>query len=308
MKNFAVKIALDILGGFLREKLGRYEMYADDAFAFFRQVILNLVAKMPPVNAIQHALQMHGNGMMNDLIGLLKLKAEEESDEKRVKEFHAMELALNSMRVRDAQKVFKDALDAYSERNSIPKPAKKNPYPEITEQIKRKVKYLMIHTTAGNPNTTPEELEAWFTRPKAQGGRGWLKGGYHWIVDGQGEAHRMYVDSAATNGTKHLHGVSNSETLHIAYTGGRKAGEISEEQAATILNLVYSYTQAYPGILVLGHNQVDKNKACPNFNLPKLLVDNGLPEQNLYPHDHYGTMKRLPVPSLPVLFVSPFIT
>ena len=180
-------------------------------------------------------------------------------------------------------------------------------YPTLKPQDKHNVKYLLIHTTAGKPNTTPQALQSWFLRPEEKGGRGWSVGGYHWIVDGQGEAHRMYADHRRTNGTLDFHGVTNTNSLHIAYTGGRKAGEITPEQAATLLDLVHAYCAAYPNLLVLGHGQIDKRKACPNFNVPGFLLQNGFPKKSLYAHDHYGTMKRLPIPELPADYESPFL-
>lgn len=162
----------------------------------------------------------------------------------------------------------------------------------------REIKYLVVHTTGGSYNSTVESIQRWFTGKKENGYLGWSRGGYHWLVTKDAEAHRIYPDDVRTNGTSPWHGVNNSNALHIAFAGPATVGGIKPEQAKTILELVEAYLKAYPDIQVLGHGQVHKRRTCPNFNLPAFLKDNAIPEHRIYPHDHYGNITGQPIPNL----------
>ena len=74
-----------------------------------------------------------------------------------------------------------------------------------------------------------------------------------------------------------------------------KAGVISRKQVETTERLVKEYTELYPEIQWLGHNQVAR-KLCPSYSAPKFLREIGIPEKNIYAKDHYGTAATLKSP------------
>lgn len=77
-----------------------------------------------------------------------------------------------------------------------------------------KIRTIVIHCTAGH--TSAEKVQAYFLRPKAQGGRGWNTGGYHIIIEKDGSLKEMYPFETVTNGV----GGYNSQSIHISYVGG----------------------------------------------------------------------------------------
>lgn len=153
-----------------------------------------------------------------------------------------------------------------------------------------RVEYLIFHTTAGNPNTTAAQIQDYFLRPKSLGGRGWSKGGYHLIIERDGTINRMYPDSKRTNGIipkkqfKRL--LSNRNTVHISYTGGIDMKTFApkdtrtKEQIKSQLKLTKYYIDSYPTIVLGGHNQIAA-KACPSFDVPTFLRENGVSEANI---------------------------
>ncbi len=78
----------------------------------------------------------------------------------------------------------------------------------------KNIKYIVIHCTAGFQNA--EKVQDYFTRSKDKGGRGWLTGGYHRIVEIDGIVKTIYPFDRVTNGVRGY----NSQCLHISYVGG----------------------------------------------------------------------------------------
>lgn len=78
----------------------------------------------------------------------------------------------------------------------------------------RYIRNIAIHCSSGFANA--ESIQAYFLRPKSQGGRGWKTGGYHVIIERDGTVHQMYDYNKVTNGVLGF----NSDTIHICYVGG----------------------------------------------------------------------------------------
>jgi N-acetylmuramoyl-L-alanine amidase len=76
------------------------------------------------------------------------------------------------------------------------------------------IKYIVIHCTAGFQSA--EKVQAYFTRSKEDGGRGWITGGYHRIIETDGTVKKIYPFDRVTNGVRGY----NSQCLHISYVGG----------------------------------------------------------------------------------------
>jgi N-acetylmuramoyl-L-alanine amidase len=133
---------------------------------------------------------------------------------------------------------------------------------------RRIIKYLVIHTAGSSTSTTPASLMRFFFNERD--GSGWKTGGYHWIVDRNGNGTRVYSDDVSTNGASGI----NSNSIHLNWIGGYSGpGEplnfnITRGQINTLKRLTRKYVELYPNIKVLGHNQCS-NKPCPLFNVPE---------------------------------------
>lgn len=160
----------------------------------------------------------------------------------------------------------------------------------FASQANKNVKYLVVHTTAGNPRSTAANIQDYFLRSKHKGGRGWSRGGYHWIVEFDGDLNQMYPETEYTNGVRARrslrHVINNGNTLHISYTGGidmktkKPKDTRTKAQKDTLAYSIKELIKKYPNIQVLGHNQVAA-KACPSFNVPEWLREIGIAEKNI---------------------------
>lgn len=158
------------------------------------------------------------------------------------------------------------------------------------EKPDERVEYLVMHTTAGNPHATAADIQNYFLTSKPKGGRGWSRGGYHFIIEFDGGTKRMYPDSEYTNGVRAKQSlryiINNKNTMHVSYTGGidmktKKAKDTrTKAQKKALENVVKNMILKYPNIKILGHNQVAA-KACPSFNVPKWLREIGVAEKNI---------------------------
>lgn len=165
----------------------------------------------------------------------------------------------------------------------------------------RTIDFLVLHCTAGSQAWTARELEAFFRRPVAEGGRGWRRGGYHWLVEKDGQAVQLYSDAIITNGTYPYVGlgirVSNRNSVHICYSGGvgalmEAADNRTVAQRVALARLIHDYVAAYPNLRVLGHNQV-RPKACPAYWAPQFCQSIGVDPARVWT----GNPFRFPVPA-----------
>ena len=149
----------------------------------------------------------------------------------------------------------------------------------VNRQNIRNIEYIFIHTSAGSIKSTPLSLMDFFFRPNTNPnpevngytGRYWDYGGYHWMVEQNGDATRLYNDKEITNGVRDY----NYKSIHLNWIGGATGLDITQSQAYTLKNLILNYTAAYPEAKVIGHNQVT-NKACPWFYVPKFAENIGV--------------------------------
>lgn len=151
--------------------------------------------------------------------------------------------------------------------------------------MKRKIKNIVIHCTAGHKNA--KSVQSFFTRPKSKGGRGWRTGGYHIIIEKDGTIVQIYSFDKITNGVKG----HNKDTIHIAYVGGvdkndlRKAKDTRTPQQKKSIEKSIKKALDYckdEEVGVVGHRDYsnDKNgnnviepweriKECPSFDAIK---------------------------------------
>lgn len=153
------------------------------------------------------------------------------------------------------------------------------------------LKYLVIHCTATpeGRNVTPADIKNWHLSPPPQG-RGWRQVGYSDMITLDGELTNLvpYNEDDNVDKWEITNGVAgiNSISRHVVYVGGcdkkmNPKDTRTPEQLETLTEYVWQTIDNHPDILVAGHNQFAK-KACPSFDVPRWLVDIGVPEKNIY--------------------------
>ena len=153
--------------------------------------------------------------------------------------------------------------------------------------MSKPIQFLVIHCTdtpAGR-KVTGEDIRDWHLLP-APRGRGWKQVGYRGLfhLDGTYEKLIDYnIDGIIdpweiTNGVRGINGVA----AHICYVGGKNGDTRTPAQRDSLKRYVLDFIRQQPNILVAGHNQFDKGKACPSFNVPVWLKFIGAPLKNIY--------------------------
>lgn len=149
--------------------------------------------------------------------------------------------------------------------------------------MSKPLKYLVIHCTA-----TPEgrevssaELRHWHTDPVSHGGRGWKQVGYTDMVHLNGGVERLVDNNEdadvdpweVTNGAAGY----NSVSRHVVYVGGVASdGRTAKDtrtaaQKAALERYVRLFHRRFPKVRIVGHNELNRSKACPSFNVQKWL-------------------------------------
>lgn len=127
----------------------------------------------------------------------------------------------------------------------------------------RAINLIVIHCadTYERMDIGAKEIDAWHRE------RGFLKIGYHYVVrrDGTVEKGRDEKEVGA-----HAKGY-NQNSIGICWVGGRSDDNRPYDnrttaQTAALRNLVAEMKKRYPLAQVVGHRDLDKNKACPCFN------------------------------------------
>lgn len=140
----------------------------------------------------------------------------------------------------------------------------------------RNIKWIVIHCTASSMNAKANDLAKFFVTPEPNG-RGWKRGGYHYIVEKDGSVHYMIDESQISNGVAN----KNSICINISYCGGVKQDANgrnvntaiaqdtrTDAQRTALKNLVSQLKGKYPKATVVGHHYF-ASKACPSFDAGK---------------------------------------
>lgn len=131
-------------------------------------------------------------------------------------------------------------------------------------QKARAIKYIAIHVTATQQNTTLAALwQGW----KA---RGFTRAGYHYLVWPDGRVEQLIDEGLISNGVANY----NTPTVNVAYVGGIITGKPGDyhdtrtpQQKASLLQIVRELKGRYPGAIIQGHRDFPGvAKTCPNFN------------------------------------------
>ena len=148
------------------------------------------------------------------------------------------------------------------------------PLGQTRYQKSSRVKYLVIHTSAGNYGQTHLDVCYLFMQNKP-----WTRVGYSTTIDKEGKCCRLHGDDYYTNGVLEGFGsgINNKNSVNIAWLGGASTADMTEggdamtrEQAAALKKIITAYCDIYPDLKVIGHNQVT-TKACPRFYVPEYM-------------------------------------
>lgn len=152
----------------------------------------------------------------------------------------------------------------------------------------KKIENLVIHCTATKQSreVTRKDIEQWHLVE-----RGWSRLGYSDMIHQDGSLENLTpfdtddeVDyNEMTWGVKGI----NSISRHVVYCGGvGDDGKPLDTRTKAQINSLLIYLRytvlRHPNIKIAGHNQFTKGKACPSFNVPKFLHDNGFNFKNIY--------------------------
>jgi N-acetylmuramoyl-L-alanine amidase len=135
----------------------------------------------------------------------------------------------------------------------------------------RKVKYIVIHCTATQPNVTVESIKRYWKEVK-----GWKDvPGYHYLIKPNGEIIKLLDESKNSYGV-YAH---NNECISISYIGGiDKEGKPKDTrtkaQEHAMFDKIVELTERYPQAEVRGHRDFKEvKKACPSFDVKTWLAN-----------------------------------
>lgn len=135
--------------------------------------------------------------------------------------------------------------------------------------MKRQIKYIVIHCTATQPETSIESIKKYWREVK-----GWKDvPGYHYIIKSDGQVVKLLEESKNSYGV-YAH---NNECISISYIGGiDKQGKPkdtrSRAQETAMFNLIVGISNRYPEAKIVGHRDFPSvKKACPCFDVKTWL-------------------------------------
>lgn len=136
--------------------------------------------------------------------------------------------------------------------------------------VRKKTDLIVIHCADTYPDMDigVKEIDRWHRA------RGFLMVGYHFVIrrDGSVETGR-HVDEAGA----HVAG-ANHRSVGICVVGGKSRdndgpeNNFTEAQWNTLSLVVGEMLAKYPTAKVVGHNELNKGKACPTFDVQQWLT------------------------------------
>lgn len=119
----------------------------------------------------------------------------------------------------------------------------------------RKIKWLVVHCTAGNQHESIADLLAGF---KA---RGWKSPGYHYVVQADGTVVELFPEFKVANGVLGF----NTNSIHISYLGGidghgKPLDNRTDAQKASLRAALTKLKGKYPNAVIKGHRDFSPDK------------------------------------------------
>jgi N-acetylmuramoyl-L-alanine amidase len=154
--------------------------------------------------------------------------------------------------------------------------------PEQVDLKSQEVQALIIHCSAtreGQKNITPKVVDGWHTLPKPRG-RGERVNPYNVIIGLENTVwFRPWNQDKWLNRTEVSWGSAeyNICSFNICYTGGmnkqftKAKNTLTQYQDSMLWVIVCDFKKQFPFGFVIGHNQINKKKACPSFSVPKWI-------------------------------------
>ena len=128
----------------------------------------------------------------------------------------------------------------------------------------RQITKIILHCTATpeGRDVDAEEITRWHKN------KGWRNNGYHYIVKLDGtieEGRSVQMVGAHTKG-------HNVGSIGVVYVGGcdknmKPKDTRTPEQDFVLTNLLSALLEMYPLAKLHGHNEFNKGKACPSFDV-----------------------------------------
>lgn len=128
------------------------------------------------------------------------------------------------------------------------------------------VAYIVVHCSATPPQVKVDRavIDRWHRE------RGWLGIGYHFVIkrDGTVETGRPLTDVGA-----HVEGF-NEKSVGICLAGGtdealKPQDNFTDEQRISLATTLKAMLREFPRAQIVGHRDLNKNKACPSFDVAK---------------------------------------
>jgi N-acetylmuramoyl-L-alanine amidase len=143
----------------------------------------------------------------------------------------------------------------------------------------KKLEYIVVHCTVTpeGRDVKAETVVKWHTDPTPTG-NGWMRPGYSNIIELDGTLVNVFrynndgwvQADEVTNGAKGY----NAKSRHICYVGGVERNNIKVAkdtrtlaQIETMKNYLIKAKTEHPHVKIIGHNDLNPDKACPSFNV-----------------------------------------
>ena len=136
----------------------------------------------------------------------------------------------------------------------------------------RQIRYIALHCTACSQRNKASDIVSYHLRSIKEGGLGWSKPGYHFIVEPDGTIVSTWPIESSSNGVGPRF---NAVTINISWIGGVDTStkaltpidNRTPAQKTALRKLVAELKKQFPDAVVQGHRDFpDVHKACPCFD------------------------------------------
>lgn len=143
--------------------------------------------------------------------------------------------------------------------------------------------HLMIHCA-----DTPEGV--WFDRSDIEKWhleeRGWSRVGYStlFLIDGTTDILIPFDKDDSIESWEISNGAAgwNGRTRHVCYIGGKDNIDTrTVAQKAAMEAYMKMHVMLWPDVKIIGHNQVNRHKYCPSYDVQAWARSIGIPEKNI---------------------------
>ena len=128
----------------------------------------------------------------------------------------------------------------------------------------RTITLIIVHCSATpeGKDFRLEDIDRWHRQ------RGWKGCGYHYVIELDGTVRRGRDESAIGAHCKS----HNRHSIGVCYIGGttadgQAADTRTEAQKTSLRTLLADLQRRYPHALVVGHHDLDPQKACPCYEV-----------------------------------------